>query len=199
MIVLAPVNQLGVATNVNWEGRKAALAKPVKSRDLYWCVAEILRGPLPTTKAKPVQEPPPAPPQGSTQILGKVNVLVAEDHPVNQRITTRFLDKLGVKWELVENGEEALRAVTSADFDLVLMDVQMPVMDGLEATVAIRKWEMLRGTHVPIVALTANVLEEHRKEAKQAGFDDYLAKPVKLEELRAQILKWVPARESVET
>jgi len=74
------------------------------------------------------------------------------------------------------------------------MDVQMPVMDGLEATLAIRKLEALRGTHLPIIALTANVLEEHRREAQQAGFDDYLAKPVKLEELRAKVQKWIPER-----
>ena len=119
-------------------------------------------------------------------------MLVAEDHPVNQRITTRFLEKLGVAWEVVANGEEAIEALKRRDFDLVLMDVQMPVMDGLEATLTIRKLEGLRGTHVPILALTANVLEEHRKEAQQAGFDDYIAKPVNLEELRVKLVKWAP-------
>jgi CheY-like chemotaxis protein len=93
----------------------------------------------------------------------------------------------------VANGEEALQALKRKSFDLVLMDVQMPVMDGLEATLAIRKLEGLSGRHVPIIALTANVLEEHRKEAQQAGFDDYLSKPVKLEDLRAKILTWAPA------
>ncbi len=192
LIVLAPVNQLAAASAVTWTGRKAALAKPVKRADLFWCIAEILRGPLPSPIAAPRdgKEPGEAPgalPQG-------VRILVAEDHPVNQRITTRFLEKLGIAWELVANGEEALDAVKKTTFDLVLMDVQMPVMDGLEATLAIRRLEALRGTHVPIIALTANVLEEHRKEAKQAGFDDYLAKPVTLEQLRARIVKWVPKR-----
>jgi CheY-like chemotaxis protein len=118
---------------------------------------------------------------------------VAEDHPVNQRITTRFLEKLGLEYELAGNGQEALEAFKKRHFDLVLMDVQMPVMDGLEATLAIRKLEGLRGTHVPIVALTANVLEEHRREARHAGFDDYLAKPVKFEELRERVHKWTQA------
>ncbi len=193
IIVLAAVNQLGAAAAVKWAGSRSALAKPVKPRDLYWCIAETLRGPLPSEASahdspKRKQEP----------LLNQARILVAEDHPVNQRITTRFLDKLGVQWQLVENGEEALRAVATTEFDLVLMDVQMPVMDGLEATLAIRKWETLRGTHVPIIALTANVLEEHRKEAQQAGFDDYLAKPIKLEELRAHILKWIPDHAAVE-
>ena len=123
-----------------------------------------------------------------------LRVLVAEDHPVNQRITVRFLEKLGVACELVSYGAEALDALKKQSFDLVLMDVQMPVMDGLEATLAIRKLEGLRGTHIPIVALTANVLEEHRREAQQAGFDDYLPKPVKLEDLRAKIHRWVQER-----
>jgi two-component system sensor histidine kinase/response regulator len=186
MIVLAPVNQLSSAALAKWAGRKAALAKPVKRQDLYWCIHEVLRGPLPSQAARtePAEELP----------LRGLHVLVAEDHPVNQRITSRFLQKLGIECEVVANGEEAIQALKQRDFDLVLMDVQMPVMDGLEATLAIRKLELMRGTHVPIIALTANVLEEHRKEAQAAGFDDYLAKPVKLEDLRARILKWVPAR-----
>jgi signal transduction histidine kinase/DNA-binding response OmpR family regulator len=185
MVVLAPVNQLSAAADCKWTGRRAALAKPVKRSELFWCIAELQRGPLPSRSEAGTEaraEPAPRP---------DVCVLVAEDHPVNQRITTRFLDKLGIAHEVVSNGEEALAALKRRDFDLVLMDVQMPVMDGLEATLAIRKFEGLRGTHVPIVALTANVLEEHRKEAQQAGFDDYLAKPVKLEELRAKLQKWV--------
>ncbi len=185
MVVLAPVNQLSAAANVKWAGRKAALAKPVKRSELFWCIAELLRGPLPS-RADPELADDPKP-----SMRPDLCVLVAEDHPVNQRITTRFLEKLGIAWEVAANGEEALEALKRRDFDLVLMDVQMPVMDGLEATLAIRKFEGLRGTHVPIVALTANVLEEHRKEAQQAGFDDYLPKPVKLEELRAKIHKWI--------
>jgi len=200
LIVLAPVNQLGAASAVGWSGRKAALAKPIKRHDLYWCVGEVLRGPLPRPeKIEKVEEGAAsvAPAAEAATDAGaevqRARVLVAEDHPVNQRITTRFLEKLGATWHLVSNGEEALEALKKGEFDLVLMDVQMPVMDGLEATLAIRKLEVLRGTHVPIVALTANVLEEHRREAHQAGFDDYLAKPVKLEDLRARLQKWAPA------
>ena len=188
MVVMAPVNQLSQAANVKWVGRKASLAKPIKRSELFWCIAELQRGPLPNKAAASVPAAAPAAP------LSDVCVLVAEDHPVNQRITTRFLEKLGISWEIATNGEEAIQALKRRDFDLVLMDVQMPVMDGLEATLAIRKYEGLRGTHVPIVALTANVLEEHKREAQQAGFDDYLAKPVKLEELRAKIKAWVRER-----
>jgi len=196
LIVLAPVNQLAAAAGVKWSGRKAALAKPIKRSDLFWCIAEIQRGPLPAGSAEKAEPKPERVPEepGEGQSL---RVLVAEDHPVNQRITTRFLEKLGAAWELAANGEEALAALKQTAFDLVLMDVQMPVMDGLEATLAIRKLEALSGNHVPIIALTANVLEEHRREAQQAGFDDYLAKPVNLEELRARIQKRAPSRAKV--
>jgi len=184
MVVLSPVNRLSDAAAAGWPGRHCALVKPIKRADLLWCVAELLRGPVPSSSSdSTTRAPDPEPSRDLT-------VLVAEDHPVNQRITTRFLEKLGVAFVLVSDGAEALHAVKERDFDLVLMDVQMPVLDGLEATLAIRKLEELRGTHVPIVALTANVLEEHRREAHQAGFDDYLSKPVKLEELRAKIQKW---------
>jgi CheY-like chemotaxis protein len=191
MIVMAPVNLLPSAANSKWPGRKVALAKPVKRNDLLWCIAEVLRGPVPSSVA---DEKPSAPAATSSRDMC---VLVAEDHPVNQRITTRFLEKLGIAWEVAGNGEEAFQAVKKRAFDMILMDVQMPVMDGLEATLAIRKYESLRGSHVPIVALTANVLEEHRREAQQAGFDDYLAKPVNLEELRAKIQKWTSERAAV--
>jgi len=186
LVVLAPVNQLSAAAALSWPGAKVALAKPVKRPELLWSITEVRRGPVPDReRAKPHEPGLREDPQ-----LAGLLVLVAEDHPVNQRITTRFLEKLGVRHEVVSNGQEALEAFKKKSFDLVLMDVQMPVLDGLEATLAIRKLEGLRGTHVPIVALTANVLEEHRREARQAGFDDYLAKPVKFEELRERVLKW---------
>jgi signal transduction histidine kinase/CheY-like chemotaxis protein len=190
MVILAPVNQLAQAGATKWSGGSVALAKPVKSADLFWCIAEVRRGPLPAaTPTKSTAEPGEGFPSG-------LRVLVAEDHPVNQRITTRFLDKLGVSSVVASNGEEALAAFKKGGFDLILMDVQMPVMDGLEATLAIRKLEGLSGGHVPILALTANVLEEHRKEAQQAGFDDYLPKPVNLEDLRAKVRRWTRASEA---
>ena len=182
LVVLAPVNQLAAGAALGWKGSRVALAKPVKRQELLWSIAEVRRGPVPQRSA-------PAPAAVPPTLPDKL-VLVAEDHPVNQRITTRFLEKLGLRHEVAANGQEALEAFKKKHFDLVLMDVQMPVMDGLEATLAIRKLEGLRGTHVPIVALTANVLEEHRREARQAGFDDYLAKPVKFEELRERVVKW---------
>jgi len=185
LILLAPVNQLATASLVEWHGRISCLAKPVRRQDLHWCIAESLRSeahapPLPARQgALAADEPLPQ------------QVLVAEDNPVNQKITSRFLDKIGIPWTLVENGSQAVEAYRTGEFDLVLMDIEMPVMDGLEATSAIRRLEVLSETRIPIIALTANVLAEDRNRAYHAGFDDYLVKPVKLEELEKTVRKWL--------
>jgi two-component system sensor histidine kinase/response regulator len=202
LVVLAPVNQLSSVSTLPWNGPRASLAKPVKRDDLYWCLTELQRD-APASARAPVEAP-----RGPTELASAVaakpaatatdlaagalplRVLVAEDHPINQRITTRFLEKLGARWELAENGREAIEAIKRKTFDLVLMDVQMPVMDGLEATLTIRKLEGLHGGRIPIIALTANVLEEHRREAQAAGFDDYLPKPVVLGDLARKLVHW---------
>ena len=112
-------------------------------------------------------------------------VLVAEDNPVNQRVVTRFLQKLGAECVLACDGREAVRRWRDRTPTLVLMDLQMPEMDGLEATREIRRLERPSGRHTPIVALTANVGEEVRQRCRQAGMDGHLSKPFQLRELRA--------------
>jgi signal transduction histidine kinase/CheY-like chemotaxis protein len=184
LVLLAPVDRLGSEAVMEWVGRTACLAKPLKKRELLWCLSEVLsnepRMPKPARKRVEPEE----------EHLGDIRVLVAEDHPVNQRITTSYLDKIGVKWELVENGEDAIIAVENTRFDVVLMDVQMPIMDGIEATRKIRELESKTGKRVPIVAMTAAVLEEDRRECEDAGFDDYVPKPVKLSELGDRVKLW---------
>jgi two-component system, sensor histidine kinase and response regulator len=112
-----------------------------------------------------------------------LRVLVAEDNPVNQRLAVRLLEKRGHRVEVVVNGREALRALDQERFDLVLMDVQMPEMDGVEATVAIRQNEKGSGLHTPIVALTANAMKGDREKYLASGMDGYLAKPIRPLEL----------------
>jgi PAS domain S-box-containing protein len=109
-----------------------------------------------------------------------LNVLLAEDHPVNQKVVQYILEPLGVQLTVVSNGAAALEALEHARFDLVLMDMQMPVMDGLAATRALRAREAERGDaeHVPLVMLSANALTEHRLQAAEAGADRHLAKPI---------------------
>jgi CheY-like chemotaxis protein len=112
-------------------------------------------------------------------------VLVAEDNPVNQKVTLNMLKKLGITADLVANGLEAVEACAHRNYDVIMMDMQMPEMSGIDATIKIREtWK--EGDHRPwIVALTANALKEFRKDCYEAGMDDYLSKPVKMEDLRS--------------
>jgi CheY-like chemotaxis protein len=116
-----------------------------------------------------------------------LHVLLAEDNPVNQQVLSLLLEKAGHRVTLVENGRQALEAVGQESFDLVLMDVQMPEMDGMRCARLIRAREKAVGGHVPIIAVTANALEGERQRCLQAGMDDYLTKPIRSQELFALI------------
>ena len=108
---------------------------------------------------------------------------MAEDNPVNQRVVERFLARDGHRAALASTGAAALRAVSEQEFDLVLMDVQMPEMDGLEATRKIRLGERDTGGHLPIIAMTANAMSGDRELCLEAGMDGYLSKPLRVDEL----------------
>ncbi len=127
--------------------------------------------------------------------LSGLRVLVAEDNLVNQKVVARQLERWGVPYRLAANGREALEWLAQEPFDLILMDCQMPEMDGFEATRRIRAQDAT--AHIPIIALTANALPEDREACLQAGMDDYLLKPLKPEALRAVLKRWAqshPAR-----
>jgi CheY-like chemotaxis protein len=119
-------------------------------------------------------------------------ILLAEDNPVNQKVASKLLQKAGFEVEAVENGKEALEAVEKGRFDLVLMDVQMPVMDGLTASLEIRK----KYEHLPIIAVTAHALEEDRQRCFDAKMNDYITKPVRSETLIPKIKSWLPGGEN---
>jgi signal transduction histidine kinase/CheY-like chemotaxis protein len=110
-----------------------------------------------------------------------LRILLAEDNPVNQKLAVRLLQKRGHNVALATNGKEALQALDGAQFDLILMDVQMPEMNGFEATAAIREREQVTGTHLPIAAMTAHALKGDRERCLEAGMDAYLAKPIQPE------------------
>ena len=123
-------------------------------------------------------------------------ILVAEDNIVNQNVAVCLLEKLGYRADVVANGLEAIEASARIRYALVLMDCQMPEMDGWKATAMIRTREQEQGTErLPIIALTANAMEGDRDKCLNAGMDDYLAKPVQLEHLRALLVKWIPDSE----
>jgi len=119
-----------------------------------------------------------------------LRVLLVEDNPVNQLVAKGMLAKLGCQVQLATQGAEALELLEQDEFDLVLMDCNMPVMDGYEASRRIR--QSGRWPDLPIVALTANAMPEERERCRAAGMNDYLAKPFRREELLALVDHWVP-------
>ena len=120
-------------------------------------------------------------------------VLLVEDNPINQTLAKAMLQKLGLAWELANDGQEALDRVRASDYDLVLMDCQMPVMDGYAATAAIRQLPDAARAGVPIVALTANAMPGDEQKCLDSGMSGFLAKPYSLADLRATLLRWLPA------
>ena len=129
-------------------------------------------------------------------------VLVVEDNPVNQKVSTGMLRKLGLCSEVAGNGVEALEALERRGFDLVLMDCQMPEMDGYEATRRIRAHAAKLGAeseHLPIVAMTAHAMTGDRERCLAAGMDDYVTKPITVERLKEVIGRWLARQEESET
>ena len=123
------------------------------------------------------------PGSGRTREARPLRLLVAEDHPVNQLLARRLLERRGHSVTVADNGREALAAIEQNTFDLVLMDVQMPEMDGLQATAAIRRREQTTGGRLPIVAMTAHAMRGDRERCLEAGMDGYLSKPIEQDEL----------------
>jgi len=117
---------------------------------------------------------------GHGQQLSNLKILVAEDNPVNQQVAMKMLTKLGHNVTLAKNGIQAVTAVTTGGFDLVLMDGSMPEMDGFKATKAIKKL----GSDIPIIAFTAHAMAGDREEFINAGMDDYISKPIKKDDLK---------------
>jgi CheY-like chemotaxis protein len=123
-------------------------------------------------------------------------ILLAEDNPVNQKLATRLLQRLGVEVQVAANGIEALQALRDADFDAVVMDCQMPLMDGYEATQRLRSADgAVRNPNVPVIALTAHALATDRAKCMQAGMNDYLTKPINPMHLQQALSKVLPGAE----
>jgi len=129
----------------------------------------------------------------------RLHILVAEDNPVNQKLAISILEKAGHQVTLAHNGLEAVRRWNELQFDIVLMDVQMPEMDGLEATRQIRSAEEAMGKHTPIIALTAHVMSGDRKRCFAAGMDDYISKPFQKQQLLSAVERLSQPEQSAAT
>jgi PAS domain S-box-containing protein len=167
-------------------GIEAIVTKPVKQAQLLDRLAELITGEEPSAGSKGAgAQPAPA------RDLSRARILVADDNLVNRKVALGQLRQLGYGAEAVASGPEVLEALEKRAYDLILLDCQMPEMDGYEVTAEIRRREG-SGKHTPIVAVTAHAMEEARKKCLEAGMDDYLSKPVKVEALAAVLDRWVP-------
>ena len=171
-------------------GIKRILAKPVAGYTLKTTLAdELARRTSAIELSSAVQDSSPL------SVPDDFRILVAEDNSISTKVIRGMLNKLNLKPETASNGEEALALLKETPFDLVLMDCEMPIMDGFEATMQLRAWEAAEGCRrTPVVALTAHILNEHRERAREAGMDGHMAKPVEMSQLRELIEHWVRVR-----
>jgi PAS domain S-box-containing protein len=168
----------------------AFLAKPVRMAHLYDCMATLLQQ-ADQVKSAPMimQSTLPEAPAG-----GRVRVLVVEDNPLNQRVVVRMLEKMGHVVDVANNGVVAVACVARNTYDAVLMDCQMPVMDGFEATREIRRQEEGTARHTLIIAVTAGAMRGDEEKCRDAGMDAYLSKPIKAERLATMVERWIDLR-----
>ncbi len=166
----------------------AQLMKPVKQSELLNTIALSLGL---TAASDAVPEPARA-----ARTLRPLNILLAEDSLVNQRLALGLLKKYGHSVTVANNGKEAVTAVASENFDVVLMDVEMPEMDGYEATAVIRVQQRQSGTHVPIIAMTAHAMKGDREQCLESGMDDYISKPIRIQQLLDKLESVLNRRET---
>ena len=204
LILLTSQGQRGDAKLAQTAGYTAYLTKPVHESQLYECLLAVLAPPASATPASLITRHSLA--ERKTQDIPKI--LLAEDNVINQKVATRMLEKLGYRVDVAANGNEVLEALARIDYAAVLMDCQMPEMDGFEATAEIRRRETLNVKReadssspyplpftphrLPIIAMTANAMPEDRARCLAVGMDDYISKPVQFKVLAAVLASWVP-------
>jgi len=185
ILMLTSTGQSTSAERCRELGVEAYLVKPIATAELQLSIRKALGGPQ--KKAAPVAAPEAGPPQRSLRIL------VAEDNPVNQKLAFAMLRKMGHRVTLASNGAEACVTFDRDLFDLVLMDVQMPEVDGFEATRRMRQRERETGIHVPIVAMTAHAMSGDRERCLDAGMDDHITKPISRKVLEETVTRYSDA------
>lgn len=200
LVMMIGIGRRGDAARLEKAGFSAYLTKPIKQTQLFNCLISVI------SKEK-VAAPRQAKIITRHTIAEKqkrsVKILLAEDNVVNQKLACKLLEKLGYHAEVVSNGREALQALEKNSYDLVLMDVQMPEMDGFEATRRIRSWKQVEGNaspgsefrsraaKIPIIAMTAHAMDGDREKCLEVGMNDYLAKPIRPKELEEVLTRWI--------
>jgi signal transduction histidine kinase/CheY-like chemotaxis protein len=179
IMMLNPATYRGDAERAKKLGASACLVKPIRRLELLEAIERRLRARDPESEIPSVKARLPE--IGNS--LEALRILLAEDNVVNQRVASRLLEKRGHHVVIAVNGREAVKALEQGSYDLVLMDVQMPEMDGIEATAKIREMEKHNGRHQPVVALTARAMKGDLELCLSAGMDDYLTKPIRPQEL----------------
>jgi two-component system sensor kinase len=192
LLLLSSAGQLEDSTRCSELGIARYLIKPVKQSDLRDALLRALGAPPDTGRAAG------SPGGRQSTPFRPLHILLAEDGMVNQQVARRLLEIRGHRVAVANNGREAVDALTRHTYDLVLMDVQMPEMDGFEATAAIRRAEEGTGAHLRIVAMTANALMGDRERCLAAGMDDYLAKPIHSKDLYETVERFGPAAARIE-
>ena len=210
LVMLSAMAQTEDAEVLQQTGVQAILTKPFRQSRLYDCLATVMGGSLEEQAALRRI----APQQAGVRTLAHGRILLAEDNPVNQEVALGMLEALGCHADLASNGLEVLDALKQKTYDLILMDCQMPEMDGFEATRRIRELEQERSPfavrqsdsgpehrdpnlrpsscHIPVVAVTAHAITGDRERCITAGMDDYLSKPFVQDQLQALLLRWLP-------
>jgi len=183
LVLLTSFGQKGHGLEATRAGISGYLTKPVDEVDLHDCLCEILGGarrPALVTRHSLREQRPPS----------SARILVAEDNEVNQKVAVKVLERLGYRVEVADSGQEAVEACARTPYDALLMDCQMPVMDGFAATARIREREG-KDRHTPIIAMTASAMVGDRERCLAAGMDDYISKPISPEVMEEVLRRWL--------
>ena len=187
ILMLSSSDRPGDLSRCDEAGIAACLMKPVKQSELFDAIVAAMR------IGAPAESPPAPTAQLQCPAHGPLRILLAEDSIVNQRLAVALLEREGHTVTVANNGQEAIERCRQGTFDVVLMDVQMPQVDGFEATQAIREWERDRGAHIPIIAMTAHAMKGDREQCLAAGMDGYVSKPIRIQSLLSTLAALAPA------
>ena len=210
LVLLTSLGRRGDATAAREAGFSGYLTKPVRKAQLQECLLAVMNRIPQDDKGQVSSSLITRHSLSEVRGQARIRILVADDHRVNQQLAVLMLERLGYRADVVANGSEAIEAMSRVPYSLILMDCQMPEMDGFQATGEIRRCEAsplkpevsddMRTIHhrIPIIAMTANAMRGDRDVCLEAGMDDYLAKPIKPDQLEVMLTKWLPKVKSDE-